>query len=197
MRARTLSWLSVAIGLPAVHTPVLADSGDGYAGFSYSRIEYAAQNILSGVDIDDDEGGRRYFGGYWISDGFGVEGSWSSFKFKARNVTSDNSGFSADLDGNYRVLAVRGLGRIGSERVGLIGGVGLYHSKFDADAVVRAYWSGWTVDSKKTTDSGLSAIAGIEFNVDWNIGIRLDYEWFDSETGTDVSMASLGVVRLF
>ena len=180
---------------------VSAQTDRTHFGISYSRVAYEATSIIQDHSVDKGEGERRVFGGHRLTDNLYIEGSWINITGFDGSFVTDVSGYGDEItlnfDADYHMVTARVLGILPKEKVNLFGGIGVYYSSFDARSsypIFKIYSN--QVEAAKTSESGATLIVGVEYKLPRisRVHLRLDYEWFDSESGIDVSAVSLGFV---
>jgi OOP family OmpA-OmpF porin len=156
-------------------------------GFSIGTFDYEENDAGLGLSFSDSTSAYRLFGGYQFNDNFAVEGGWA-----ATGDIEDSIGGLVSVSADYEILSVRALGIAPLDRMSLFGGVGYY----DADVSVTATVPGIGQFEADGSDSGATLIGGIHFDLK-RLGIRAEYEWFDSEDAVDVWDINVGLLFRF
>jgi hypothetical protein len=173
-----------------------------YAGAAYSDVELEVANAIQTFSVDGSESGVRLFGGLLVGEHFAVEGSYvdvsgydATFPYVIPGVVTLNVNFEAD----YQLLTARAIGKLPLGQFELFAGVGAYDADLDGDATYPIFkdGSGSQVATLSRSESGLSGIAGIAWLLSDAAAVRLDFEWFDMESGMETSVASLGITYRF
>lgn len=148
-----------------------------YAGFALGGLNYS-EPTSSTRSYDDNTPTYRLYGGYRISETWGIEGILSTVSSVDGSIPLNRS-FRTKFD---PIVEVRGLAYFGR----FLAGLGLWDANTTHSRTTRNLQL-----SQTRSDSGLSLIIGGEWQKDkW--GIRLEYELMDSDTYSHPSTLTLG-----
>lgn len=170
----------------------------GYMGFAVGTLSYEETEQLTGLEISDDTSAYRLFGGYQFNENFALEAGWAA----TGDIKEDFTGTDAvlgdvalSIKGDYEVLSLRLLGIVPLSKVNLFGGVGYYDATLSATGRYEDDFDLFSV-SVKDSDGGATVLGGLQFNLA-RVGIRAEYEWFDTDSSVEASSISAGVFFRF
>lgn len=161
-----LNRFAVPVFALILSSPAFAEGFYFGGGATLTQIE----EDEAGLRFDDTSFGWRLLGGYTITDHIALEASY----FDAGDA--EDSILGTDVEIGFDGFILSGLAVLPlNDAWALFGKVGYY----DADTEVRAFG-----DSDRDSESGLTLGAGARFDFNENLGVRGDFDWFDTEADT-------------
>jgi OmpA-OmpF porin, OOP family len=166
------------------------DGSGAYTGASLSQLRYKERD--GDFSISDTASAYRLLGGYRFNQHFAMEGSWGSSSGIKQSYDDSFLGTPFDLKGKFETYTLRAVGMLPLRSVGLFGGVGYY----DSDTKWTASAPGLGSESFKIGDDGATLIGGMQFDMN-RFRLRLEYEWFDTDSNIDASTLGFGMMFRF
>lgn len=164
----------------------------GYVGAAYGLISYDEMVELPEVRIpvSDSAGAYRLLGGWQLNSNYAIEVGWTK-----TSGLSEDFGFLVNVDVEFEAATLRGLALAPFGNIAMFGGLGYYDATAKIDVVID-FGDEVLRFSGKNSDSGLTAVGGIQFDLS-RLSIRGEYEWFDTDGNTDASSLNVGVLFRF
>lgn len=157
--------LGLSIGLLAANF-ALAEGFYAGGGLGVVQIE----DSEAGLSFEDSTFGLRLLAGFDVNDYFAIEGSYIA------TDTAEDSVQGVDIEVELSAFVVSFLGLIPvGDSTSLFGKLGYYSGEQEATAF------GITIDED---EDGVTAGAGVRFDIANNLTIRGDFDWFDTDLDT-------------
>jgi hypothetical protein len=176
-----------ALVLVSVNASAQLDSGY-YLGAAVGQMDYTDSGFSQSIDDSTDI--FRLYGGFRFDDTWAMEAHYGQSGDLAwfESITVPGSGsFTADVTSDWRILQVRGIGHFRA----FYGGIGYWDADVDLRAVVTDPDNNTTDVAISDSDEGYAVIVGGEWEFrDW--AIRAEYEYFNTNSGVDLSTLSFG-----
>ncbi len=164
-----------------------------YLGAAYGLVSFDERIELPEVAIipvSDTAGAYRLLGGFQLNSNYAIELGWT----KTSGLSEDLGAF-LNVDAEFEAATLRGIALAPFGSLSMFGGLGYYDATIRTDIVFNLI-DGPLRFSTKDSDSGLTAVGGIQFDLS-RISIRGEYEWFDTDGNTDASSLNIGVLFRF
>ncbi|HEX7081449.1 MAG TPA: outer membrane beta-barrel protein [Gammaproteobacteria bacterium] len=191
---RTAVRWALLIGLTASAAQAQEQNG-GYLGLSLGSARYRESDDEFGLSISDSATSYRILGGYQFADVYGIEVAWgatSDITESFLGVDSANNLAELEVAGEYEIATVRFLAFAPFEGLSMFGGAGYYDAKLDVTWTFDSVVDPLTLTSEQS-ESGATVVGGLQY--DWDrIGVRGEYEWFDTD---DADLTNFNVSLLF
>lgn len=165
-----------------------------YFGVSLGYFDYEEIDEENGFFLDDTTTSYRLIGGYHLNENLAIEatlGKTSDLK-QSFNLFPPGSG-TFDVRADLEVVTIRALGLVPLDQIDLFGGIGYYDATITASANATGIGS---LGEFKDDDSGLLILGGVNWYLR-KFTIRGEYEWFDTDSDTDASNLSVGILFRF
>ena len=163
------------------------DSGY-YLGASLGKLDYGDNAF--GRSISDSTNFNRIYGGFRFDDIWALEANYGQsglLEWRESAFLPGTGTYSADVAANWDIFQVRGIAHLKK----FYGGVAYWRANIDFDVLLTDPVSGRSIFSTSDDDTGYSFIVGGEWELDeW--AIRGEYEYFDTDSGVDISILSFG-----
>lgn len=137
-----------------------------YAGAAFS--DYDGDT----TGVDDSTVGLKLGAQYRFNSWFGLEGAYTNSGDFEQDITANTPGGNTEI--SFRGLSVWGIGYLPLvEDIDVYGKIGYFD--FDTDLATDGF-----ISQSAHTD-GLALGVGATINIDDNLGIKADFDWYDAE----------------
>lgn len=214
LRKTVITTLLIASSVVASNV-MAADEAGWYAGASVGRSSISfdtnklvADTVAAGfatatATADTSSTAYKLFAGYKLNKNFAVEGGYTDLGKMSLSMTT--TGPVASISGNYKatVWEVNAVGILPiNESFSVFGKLGYHWDDVNSTVAGISGASAITVN-KDYSGNDFKFGAGAEYNINKNVGLRLEYERYSnignssSSGGHDVDVASLGMTYKF
>lgn len=180
------------LGLFIVGTQGHAQDSYGYLGGGIGNLDYeeSASAFTLSLNFSDSAPAYKVYGGYRFSESLAVEASYA-VTGDLEDSIPDIFGFGAPLgiSLDFDVLTVRALGYIPLASFSLFGGIGYFDADPSDISITIPGVGSFNVPAE--SDDGATANLGLEWALD-AASIRVEFEFFDTESGVDVWALGVG-----
>jgi opacity protein-like surface antigen len=200
MPRNQLARLALLLCLAFASFAQAADDRGGYMGGALGTFDYSEPSEDNFLAVSDNTTQYQLFGGYRVSNHFGVEFALGRTQDLDTTTTIlDGQGGQATLDISqyFDIYALKAIGFLPFRLTSLYGGVGYYSASLSAEVSVPGFGTVLTGDGHF---SGSTAGIGIQrdFRLDLkSLSVRGEYTWYDFDDGIDASGFTVGVLFRF
>lgn len=176
-----------ALALCGTNAYAQLDSGY-YLGAAVGQLDFSESGF--GFAIGDSTDLSRLYGGFRFDDRWAMEahyGQSGDLMWRESATVPGTGTFTADVSSSWRILEIRGIGHLGA----FYGGLGYWDADVDFDLLLTDPGNQTVMFAFEDSDSGYAVILGGEWELrDW--ALRAEYEYFDTDSGVDLSALSIG-----
>ena len=182
--------LVLALAAPA---PAAAQVGSGwFLGASSGKGQFRSTcTLYTGGTCDPDDTAYRVFGGFRSSPNMPIEVGYASAAEVFVDAVRVDSGVPVSFEATLKALDVSILPTYPfSERFAVFGRLGLYRSQLEVRGL------GATVANESVHNTGFTFGAGLRVDLGSAVGVRAEWQRYDSVGGGSVGQADIDYVNL-
>lgn len=179
---RTMGIAAIAVAAALGMSAAYAASPGGYVGLSGMQSRFDSDNF-DVEDVDEEDTGWKLYGGYRFTPNFALEGGYTRFGQAEAPSAAVGGPFEADA----KAFSAFGVGIFPVGPVDLFLKAGA--ARIDADGNVGAVFF-----QDKEIEFAYGAGAQVNFGM---LGLRAEYEKFDTDVIGDLDVISIGFVLNF
>lgn len=170
----------------------------GYVGASLGSFNFRDDGETVGLRISESAASYRVVGGYHFNSNYALEAGWGAtgdLSETFRGFDQQGNPASLEVEGDYEIASVRFMVLAPFAGISMFGGAG-YYDATRTMSVRFASAGGDMLDTSEHSDSGVTAVGGVVFELD-RLAIRGEYEWFDTDGDIEATNISVGVLFRF
>ena len=160
-----------------------------YAGAGFGQSAYkddlSCQGSAPGVSCDDKDTALKLFGGMQVNPNFAAELTYQNFG----KVSISGGGLSAEIKSYAFDLSALGMLPFGGQFAGY-GRLGLYYAKSEGTSNIPG------LANVSETNTGLTYGVGLQWSPTPNLGVRAEYQVYNSVGGGDLGKGDINVLGL-
>ena len=188
----------LALAVLLISAPTLAqEQRGGYIGLGIGKIDY--EDNYHFIDFSDSGSNVKFIGGFRFNETLAFEGYYGKSGSLSANRTGirnffDESGtlhgptYDATFKPEFEVIEFRVL----AHAKYMVFGAGFFMSDLTGSVTGSTPNGGPIRGSLKDEDNGYSIIIGAQFDVR-NLGVRIEYEYFDVSSPADATIFGVGL----